>query len=292
MNQPRTLPGSTERDTGATTADEATLHHIRFVEHASDEQTVLLEFADPIPIKAVALSQRLDTPPTAPKEAHPEELTVLVVSRKLKDDPRWRDGVDQWIAPPDQRRAASPVTVKVKNVEVQWRPGLAVIHSPPERAEPMLEALVEFAFFEGELRKLEGEIVDFWPEVEVTRPLAYEVNKNDPQQFETVGRRMDSALERRSRYARIEPYFYWPPAHLPKAAQELGELLREEARVENRLEVVDGQLEVHENVFELSSQRISDYRLSREGYILEMIIIIVLVAESLLILGEILWCLE
>lgn len=292
MNQHRTLPGSTEADTGPTTADEATLHHIRFVEHASDEQTVLFEFADPTPSKAVALSQRLDTPPAAPKEAHAKELTVFVVPRKLKDDPRWRDDVDKWIAPTDELRAASPITIKVKNVEVQWRPGLAVIHAPPERAEPMLEALVEFAYFEGELRRLEGEIVDFWPEVEGTHPLAYEVKKNDPELFETVGQRMGSALERRSRYARIEPHLCWPPAHLPEAAQELGELLRDEARVEDRLEVVDGQLEVHENVFELSSQRISDYRLSREGYILEMIIIIVLVAESLLILGEILWCLE
>jgi len=292
MSQSMTPPKPTEQETGLAPDVRVTLHHVRFLEHASDDQVVLLEFAHPAPRKAVYVVTPLDEPPAPPETPDTDELLVLVVPRQLKDDPRWRDQIHEWGTQSSDRRAAPPITVKIKNTEILWRAGRAVIFATPEWVEPMLEAVVDFAFFEGELRKLEQEIADFWPEVERDTPLAYEVKKNDPERFESIRRRMDSVLARRMRHARMESNLYWPPAYLPEPAHELGELLREEASVEDRVEVVDGQLEVQESVFELSSQRISDYRLARHGFILEMIIVVVLVAESLLILGEILWCLE
>ncbi len=290
MSQSMTLPRPTEEETDPAPAVRAMLHHIRFVEQAVDDQIVLLEFAHPVSRKAADVVRELSAPP--PETSDADGLFVLVAPRQLKDDPRWRDEIHKWGTHTTDRRAAPPITVKVKNVEVLWRPGRAVILASPERAESMLEAVVDFAFFEGELRKLEREIADFWPDVEHDRPLAYDIKDNDPVRFEALGQRMDTTLERRTRYARIESHLCHPPAHLSAPARELGELLREEASVEDRLETVDGQLEVQENVYELSSQRISDYRLTRHGLILEWIIIIVLVAECFLIVGEILWCLE
>lgn len=292
MSQSMTVPRPTKQETDQAPAVRATLHHIRFVEQVTDDQVVLLEFAHPVSRKAVDVVTELDAPPAPPETSNADELLVLTVPPQLKDNPRWRDEIHKWGTHTTDRRAAPPITVKIKNVEVLWRPGRAVIFAALEQAEPMLEALVDFAFFEGELRKLEREIADFWPEVERDTPLAYEVKKNDPERFEEVRRQMDTVLARRMRHARMESNLYWPPAYLPRPAYELGELLREEASVEDRVELVDGQLEVQESVFELSSQRISDYRLTRHGLILEWIIIIVLVGECFLILGEILWCLE
>jgi hypothetical protein len=78
-------------------------------------------------------------------------------------------------------------------------------------------------------------------------------------------------------------------ARLPAVAQKLGAELRERAKVETRLKTVDGQLEVFEHIYEMSSQRIGEYRASREEHILEWIIIVLLAAETFALFAHILW---
>ena len=55
---------------------------------------------------------------------------------------------------------------------------------------------------------------------------------------------------------------------------------------------VDGQIETYESVYELSSQRISEFRAARQGFILESVIIVLLAAETVLLLAEMLWYVE
>jgi uncharacterized Rmd1/YagE family protein len=45
---------------------------------------------------------------------------------------------------------------------------------------------------------------------------------------------------------------------------------------------VDGQLEVFEHIYEMSAQRMGEYRAARQEAILEWVIIVLLAAEALL----------
>jgi uncharacterized Rmd1/YagE family protein len=45
---------------------------------------------------------------------------------------------------------------------------------------------------------------------------------------------------------------------------------------------VDGQLEVFEHIYEMSAQRMGEYRAARQEGILEWVIIVLLAAEALL----------
>ena len=77
-----------------------------------------------------------------------------------------------------------------------------------------------------------------------------------------------------------------PTPKLTTAAQKLGEELRERAGTEARAEIVDGQIEVFEHVYEMSSQRMGEYRAARQGHIMEWVIIVLLAAEALLMLAQ------
>jgi uncharacterized Rmd1/YagE family protein len=100
---------------------------------------------------------------------------------------------------------------------------------------------------------------------------------------------MNQALSRRIRVARTEPHLYKPQATLAAASRRLGEELREKAQIEARLETVDGQLEVFEHVYEMSGQRMGEYRAARQEHVLEWVIIVLLAAEALLMLAQTVW---
>ena len=74
--------------------------------------------------------------------------------------------------------------------------------------------------------------------------------------------------------------------HPATLASQIGERLRERARLTERMEAALGQLEVVEKVYEMCAQRTSDFMLSRSHTILEWIIIILLGAETLLLLAD------
>jgi hypothetical protein len=266
----------------------ARLHRVRWGEDDGHGQTVLLEFADPHRCKAVVDSEPLDSPPAAPAGLQADTLEILTAPPGFIDDARWRDALRAWIGetPP------SPVILKLQDAQVWWRPGAAVIFAAPLRIEPLLAGLVDFAYYEGELRKLEQEIAASWPELEEDSPLAYDVNADNFARDKILGSRMQQALRRRQRHSRIEPHLLLAAAHLPAPAQALIERLREEARTEDRMEILDGQIEVNEQVYEMSSQRMGEYRNARREFILECLIIVLLAAETLIMLAELCWSLQ
>jgi hypothetical protein len=181
------------------------------------------------------------------------------------------------------------VFVKYRGVELIWRPGRAALQCESGQAEALISGVVEFAHYEYELRRIEREIADAWMELEQDKGLAFDVTPTDLERSGAVGERMSQALGRRIRIARIEPHLYEPQATLPVASRRLGEELREKGRIEARLEAVDGQLEVFEHVYEMSGQRMGEYRAAREEHVLEWVIIVLLAGEVLLMLAQTVW---
>lgn len=266
------------------------MYRIRFEEQAAADQAVVAEFKDPAPRKAVRTAAAMEAPPADAGSPDPDALEIVAVPWDPRNDPRWRSELQNWIAPASPQ-SGPPIVVKVRDALVTWRPGRAVIQGAAD-VEPLVAALVDFGHYEAELRRLEQELAEAWPELEEDAPLAYDVTQADMARHKAVGGRMEQTLRRRMRHVRIEPHLYRPASHLPAAARDLGERLREESCVEDRLEIVDGQIESYESIYEMSSQRISEFRAARQGFILETVIIVLLAAETVLTLAELIWYLE
>jgi hypothetical protein len=256
---------------------------IRFVAEAKSGERVLVRFADPRPGCAVVVDAAVKGigEGAAGDDALDVALLPLTVGAAME-----QVGVEwEWLASGD----APPVLVKYRGVELGWRPGRAgsgraVLRCDAEQTEGLLAALAEFAYYERELRLIEGEIAGGWGELAEDKGLAFEVRTGDLRRNEVVGGRMGRVLERRIRLARIEPHLNEPDARLGAVGQKLGEELRGKAGVEARLEAVDGQLEVFEYVYELSGQRMGEFRAAHQEHVLEWVIIVLLAAEALLML--------
>ena len=206
-------PPAPKNDAGPVTGT-GMLRRVRFLPGV-DNDTALLTFADPSPCQAVVSAE----PTTADRDG----IDILLVPSPPKDNPALREELNQWVT---TQGGDAPLTTTIHGAQIVWRPGRAAILAAADRIDPLVLAIAEFSFFESELRKLEREIADAWPELTADRPLAYDVTPRDLERHEQVGRRMGQTLERRMRHSRIEPHLHRTPANLPTQAQELGERLR------------------------------------------------------------------
>lgn len=253
---------------------QATVLRIRFVAAIPSGSDALMAFSDPAPAYATVVG-------------HPASGEATDANGSL----------DVVLLPPNSAQPTNlsdsqTVFVKYRGVELTWRPGHATLQCDPGQSDVLLPALVEFAHYECELRCIEAEVAAGWTELEQDKALAFEATAADLTRSAVTGERMDRAFGRRIRYARIEPHLYEPGAALSAAGQKLGAELREKARIESRLETVDAQLEVYEHIYEMSSQRLGEYRASREEHTLEWIIIVLLAAELLTLVAQMLWQLK
>jgi hypothetical protein len=251
-------------------------YRIRFVEQIASGDVVLMTFEDPAPRYAVLAGSAM----TAGEAGEILDVVLLPpsgASPGMQAEPE-KNGKDE-----------ASIFVKYRGVEAMWRPGHVALQCEPGQAEALLSAVVEFDHFERELRKIEREIAGGWAELEQDKALAFDVTAADLRRSEAVGARMNRTFARRIRFARIEPHLYEPQATLPAVGRKLGEELREKARIETRLETVDGQLEVFEHVYEMSGQRMGEYRAARDEHVLEWVIILLLAAELVLLLVPMVW---
>ncbi len=266
---------------GDTPSVAGTVRRVRFVTEAGAGDEVLAEFVDPAPRRAVCRA-----PGTAPEPG--DGIDVLTAPGSAGDDPMLSAGPAQWVA---DGSSATPTVVTVHGAQVVWTPARAAILAPADRTEPFLRALVEFCYFEAQLRALEAETAAAWPLLDADSALSRTVTTHDPDRFEDVTARAAQALDRRVRLARIVPYLYQPRPHLPPLANQLIDRLRERAHIENRHEALAAQLDVFDRVYEMTSQLISDFTASRQQKTLEWVIIVLLAAETLLLLIDLLWTL-
>jgi hypothetical protein len=263
-----------------------TLNQIRFGAEVPAGAAVLATFIDPEPTCAAASLLPLPAGPALPlPDPLASDLVVLCVPAGSPDEAAWRERGRAWLEPADDE-SDPPVRASGDGLAIAWRPGAAVISGPADRLEPALAALAEFAHFEGHLRRLEAEVAADWPTLESHTPLAHEVHGKDLKLRPELAAGTARTMNRRLRCARIERRLTAPAASLGESAATLGERLRDEADVAGRLETIDGQIETYEYVYELANQRMGEYRNFRREYLVEILIVALLAAETLLLLAE------
>jgi len=95
-------------------------------------------------------------------------------------------------------------------------------------------------------------------------------------------------LSRRADLVQLIPRLHFPPTYPPTLASQIGERVRERTRLVERAEFASQQLEVYERVYEQAGQRRNEFLLQRSSNQLEWIIILLLLAQIVLVLVEML----
>lgn len=176
--------------------------------------------------------------------------------------------------------------ISLHGIDVYWCAGRAAICAPGDRVEPVRKAIVEFALAERELRSTELAINASWKELENDVPTAYSYREKNIRDREALGKRFQKAVALQAKLSRIIPMIVQPSQYPPTLESQLHERLRERLRQEDRLEVAERQLDVFNRVYEMCSQRSSDFMLARSGHMLEWIIIFLLAIQTIMTIIE------
>ena len=244
---------------------------------------VLMHFDHPRPADAEVETLSGDSfVKLAQAPAREEETLLLFISDRAPDQEVWRREAEAWISGEEPGEFGPPLRAGVEGGWVLWRPGRAVVLAPPDRREEMLAAVADFAFHHGELGRLEGELSANWAELQADLPLVHKVGRKELRRREHVGRMTALTSGWRLQCARLEAGLAGPPSRLSPAGRRAGEKLRALARAEDRLERLDGQIEVYEYEYELINQRLSDCQHFRKELIAELVIVAILVVDMVL----------
>jgi hypothetical protein len=153
--------------------------------------------------------------------------------------------------------------------------------------DEILTALVHFAFYEGEMRRLEQEIREDWPRVEQDLPLTHQVGRADLKRWPDANRMVRLTALRRVRLTRLDLYLSKVPAQLTGNIRKVyAELLLWNAELPDRYIALDDQIEIFEDLYESANDRLSEYAYFRKEFIIEAWIVVILALELIAVVVE------
>jgi hypothetical protein len=174
------------------------------------------------------------------------------------------------------------VLIEADYGKVSWQPGQAILQG--RSVDTLLPAVIDFAFYEADLRRLEQAIKPDQALADADVALAYNIRESDRSQWGRLYKTMEDLSRLRLQFARLEPHLGSASRELPLPARRLFNRLLVKAQIEARLEAFSDRLEVLEDLYEGAVDRITDYRNFRNGSLLEVGIIVLLGLEVILLL--------
>jgi hypothetical protein len=194
-----------------------------------------------------------------------------------------RERAKALVDAPERAEANRMLTVEHGSESLEWRPGFAIVNCRDKSRNDIVSALVDFAFYEGNLRALEQTLVKTELQAQSDVALAHRVRYRDRGQWERLTDCAEQCSRMRLTFARLEPQLLAACEIGPSAARRWITPLTERTNIETRLESLNDRLEALEELYEGATQRISEYRWYKGGHALELIIIVILLIETIMI---------
>ncbi|MBI3710334.1 MAG: hypothetical protein HY246_22035 [Proteobacteria bacterium] len=241
---------------------------------------VAFAHAQPREIAAV-----LEGPPVA-GTGEAVELIILPAGSATPFDLQKR--AEEWMASRAGEHGA-PIEIFYRSERLLWRPGRALCFGTPEHSDEVLAAVAQFAFCEGELCRLERQMADAWPVLETDVPLTHGLHRRDLARQPHVNAMTRHAKGMRIAFVRLQTALETPAQDLAGPARRLFAELALQAAAVERLRALDDSIEVAEDIYELAGDRLSEFSYFAQEYRIEIVIVVVLLAELLVTSYEFLY---
>jgi hypothetical protein len=230
----------------------------------------------------VAVEELVDPSALATEGANsPANLTMVLVP---SDAAAKRTGLaEDWTA----RGAAVPtISVAAGAQKIKWCPGRAVVQAPTAALEHAQNALVAFAFYEGELRRLEEGLGGHDTQARADIARAQVIRFRDRRHWRRLTELSELFWRMRFDHSRIAADLAALPRGFPTETKQLITRLLDQVDIEARLEAVSDQLEACEDLYDGATDRIAEYRWFFGSSWLEASIVVLLLIEIGLLSAE------
>lgn len=261
------------------------LYRVSF-RNRDDGLPVLLRLEDPQPALALlAQDEALTEDQPLPDDARAGELMVIFASGGLQTGHAWRQRLESWMAP-DPSVQSPILDIPSFSDRVLWRPGRGLIIGSPERSRELLEGLAAFDWYESRLRDLENAVAQAWKPAQRDIELTHQLQPAALSRQTEVNRQVLHTTHWRMTYTRLESHLEKPPQQLPGAVRRLYNELSVQAEAHDRLAALDDRIEVLQDLYELATDRLSEYRYYRGELRVEWLIVAILLIDTGLSLWE------
>ncbi len=210
-------------------------------------------------------------------------LELLAIPTDTPDDEPLAVRAREWVGD-----AGAVQTVTFQGAVLVWGSGKAAVTAPAARLAALETVMTDVAQMEADLTASEKRLAELWPELEADAGPAFDFDVKSEKHRPRVAERYAQLLGIRARVSRLLPAVLTPHVYPPTLATQVSERLRERLRLRHRVEVLQDQLEVFERIYDTLGQRASDQKHAKKGHTLEMIIVVMLAAQTLLVLFELL----
>ena len=247
------------------------VRRLRFLSHSVTAGRVLRTFKHP------RLCLAVDEPSDPSNTLTGDELLVAFVPRTYAE---WDKVGGGWLAPsPD----APAIDLTWRGGRIRWQPGRAVVHLTGASQDEVLSALAEFAFLEAELRRLEAEMDarEAPAADDVTR--SQTIDRRDRAHWPRFRAAIEAFARMRLTFARLAPRFSEAASGPGPPSHRLASRLLRHARAEARADALDARLEACEDLYEGANDRVADAKGWHDGFIMELIIVLLLLLEVVLL---------
>jgi hypothetical protein len=272
-------------------AESPSAQRIRFVERLPDGATPLATFRDPYARWAIGESIELESAlaSSLPSPAPGGEFTFVFLPSGSTTPIELQRRAEAWVNESPLARESPAIDLVMQSDRILWRPGSAVVIGSSRRTGEVLAGLVEFSYYEAELRRLEQELDADWPAAEADVSLTHGVDRQALARRGHVNEMTRRMALRRIRFARLAPRLEKAPLALSGPMRRLFSELAQQAEVVDRLRSLDDRLEVFEDLYELANDRLGELSYFQKEHRLEAWILAMLLVEVCLMLFEIWW---
>jgi len=248
------------------------------VPEAEARENVRRRFTKPRAMVAVEEQADFDSRPLS--ASWPETVDELYVVRVPASLPaNLQKDLDLWLAAADHAESAQPVAIRFDSGTIRWRAGRAVLQAADDVIESLLSGLIDFAYYESELRRLEYGLLPYEKSAIADVELAYRIRQVSQTEWPRLCQTMENLSRMRFAFAAIEPYLSSASRALDREARRVAMRLAVRSELAARLESFSDRLEACEDLYEGAVDRVADFRSYRRGELLEVIIIVLLAME-------------
>ncbi len=281
-----------ESETTGRLSPEARVQHILFAAEVLEGQKVVHELPLAVRQKAILIdsgpgsASAVSLGAISSSDCSPTsraQLQILTIPSTGLEDPQVLAAARLWVELDELGHERRCLPLILQGAQIFWAPGRTAVIAPSDRLEAVRGAIIEFCYFEAELRSIEDEIGQNWPQLELDTPLAFEFRVQAVATRKQLMQRFQQVISMRVRLARMAPHIECPPIYPPTLASQIGERLREKTRLADRLQFTREQTEVFEKIYEMCGQRASDFMSNRTSHSLEWVIILLLATETILL---------
>jgi hypothetical protein len=245
---------------------------------APEEQVPLATIHEPSTLVAVANPMPLAEALAMAANPEPDSLLVIWVPPGA-GNPAELDGELQGFLARDLPPKRSPVHASIKTIRATCTETRAIIYASPEHLADGMDAVARFTLAARQVAVLEGRMAATWPAIKTHTPLTHAI-KDDPRRLQPEINAMTlQATDMKAMLLRLQTALEQLDQTLSATSKRMYADLAEAAGLWDRLEMLEDPIQFALDHYEIANSRLTEIAAARGNNRLEMLIVVILLAD-------------